>query len=534
MPCGGRSQRRQAGRGEPPERGPRHRLDRPPPVAVLPGRRLDRARIGRAAWRPVSKPTSSKGSTPPTTAAHRRAHEHRAGVIKIAGSAELTDRERRVFERPPPPTRGPAARSSPIAPTGSGPSSRSRCSPSSASTGPRDAVAHRQGGRPRLPSRDPRERRVRRVRPGLPLEAEVDNGTLTLLAWMIEDGYGDQLMLGLDAARQGYWTTYGGSPGWAFLLGEFAERDARSRHRRRRPARALRHQPGPRVCLRGDRVTEPAPRLGGNLDDERRRLVRPSVVAGRRRRRGRSRRARACRHRRAPGRRRRYRAARPGGGRHRRRDRRRDAPRRLLHRRVLPPPHRPAPARARAPGGGPGHDQQHRFEVLEPIAAPDGLGVVEEFRYARTRTTAAQGHDPGAVHPVGRLVGGTVYRERLAAAEAFVPILAAEVRALVAEGATFIQIDEPSPAIHPDAPADFAALFNPVVADVPAGRPAGDPPVLRQLHGPAAREADLPAGARPAPPVRRPRARARVRQPRDGRARGARRADRSGSTSRPA
>jgi 5-methyltetrahydropteroyltriglutamate--homocysteine methyltransferase len=30
--------------------------------------------------------------------------------------------------------------------------------------------------------------------------------------------------------------------------------------------------------------------------------------------------------------------------------------------------------------GAPGHDQQHRFEVLEPIAAPEGLGVVEEFR----------------------------------------------------------------------------------------------------------------------------------------------------------
>ena len=30
------------------------------------------------------------------------------------------------------------------------------------------------------------------------------NGTLTLLGWMLEDGFGDQLMLGLDAARQGY------------------------------------------------------------------------------------------------------------------------------------------------------------------------------------------------------------------------------------------------------------------------------------------------------------------------------------------
>ena len=40
---------------------------------------------------------------------------------------------------------------------------------------------------------------------------------------MIEDGFGTQVMLGLDAARQGYWTTYGGTPGWTFLLGEFAE-----------------------------------------------------------------------------------------------------------------------------------------------------------------------------------------------------------------------------------------------------------------------------------------------------------------------
>lgn len=49
-----------------------------------------------------------------------------------------------------------------------------------------------------------------------------DNGTLTLLGWMLEDGFGDQLMLGLDAARQGYWGAYGGRPGMAFLLGDFS------------------------------------------------------------------------------------------------------------------------------------------------------------------------------------------------------------------------------------------------------------------------------------------------------------------------
>ncbi len=118
--------------------------------------------------------------------------------------------------------------------------------------------------------------------------------------------------------------------------------------------------------------------------------------------------------------------------------------------------------------GAPGHDQQHRFEVLEPIAAPDGLGVVDEFRYASTRTSRPlKVTIPGPFTLAGRLSTGAVYRDRVAATEAFIPILAAEVGALVAEGATFIQIDEPSPAIHPDAPADFAAAFNAVVEGVP-------------------------------------------------------------------
>jgi 5-methyltetrahydropteroyltriglutamate--homocysteine methyltransferase len=64
---------------------------------------------------------------------------------------------------------------------------------------------------------------------------------------------------------------------------------------------------------------------------------------------------------------------------------------------------------------------------------------------------------------------GQVYRERNAAAEAFVPILRAELEALVDAGADIIQIDEPSPAIHPDAPADFSALFNEAVVPI-AGR----------------------------------------------------------------
>lgn len=48
------------------------------------------------------------------------------------------------------------------------------------------------------------------------------NGTLQLLEWAAEDGHLDQVLLGLDAARKGYWAVYGGSPGMAFLLDGFA------------------------------------------------------------------------------------------------------------------------------------------------------------------------------------------------------------------------------------------------------------------------------------------------------------------------
>jgi 5-methyltetrahydropteroyltriglutamate--homocysteine methyltransferase len=109
------------------------------------------------------------------------------------------------------------------------------------------------------------------------------------------------------------------------------------------------------------------------------------------------------------------------------------------------------------------HDGLHRFAVDEPIAAPEGLGVVGEFLAARPQTTRPlKATLPGPYTLSGRLAHGPgqVYATRQAAAEAFVPIVAAEVRGLVDAGATIIQLDEPSAAIHPDAPADFVALFN--------------------------------------------------------------------------
>ena len=48
------------------------------------------------------------------------------------------------------------------------------------------------------------------------------NGTLQLLEWAAEDGHLHRVMLGMDAARQGYYRAFGGSPGLPYLLREFS------------------------------------------------------------------------------------------------------------------------------------------------------------------------------------------------------------------------------------------------------------------------------------------------------------------------
>jgi 5-phospho-D-xylono-1,4-lactonase len=52
--------------------------------------------------------------------------------------------------------------------------------------------------------------------------ADASNGTLQLLEWMAEDDLLDHVVLGMDAARQGYYTVYGGGPGLAWLLDGFS------------------------------------------------------------------------------------------------------------------------------------------------------------------------------------------------------------------------------------------------------------------------------------------------------------------------
>jgi len=47
------------------------------------------------------------------------------------------------------------------------------------------------------------------------------NGTIRLLEWMIQDGLEDRIVVGMDAARRGYYHVFGGRPGLAWLLDGF-------------------------------------------------------------------------------------------------------------------------------------------------------------------------------------------------------------------------------------------------------------------------------------------------------------------------
>ncbi len=120
--------------------------------------------------------------------------------------------------------------------------------------------------------------------------------------------------------------------------------------------------------------------------------------------------------------------------------------------------------------GPAGHDQREKFVAEEEIEAPNGLGLVAEYDYLRNRTQ----HEikmpcPGPYTLAGRIQPGQIYADRMEAADAFAEIINAECKALVADGVTFIQLDEPSFAVHSsNDPTLFTELFNKTVDGVEA------------------------------------------------------------------
>ena len=134
-------------------------------------------------------------------------------------------------------------------------------------------------------------------------------------------------------------------------------------------------------------------------------------------------------------------AARPGGGGAGRHHRRRADAARLqplvlrLHR-----GHRPGEPPRRGGSGPPAHDQRGKHKVAGELRAPRGLGAVEEFERLQ-RLAPAPERRPGsrrqrarAVHAERPAVPNERYKDRYALTEALLPIVRAELEALVAGG----------------------------------------------------------------------------------------------------
>jgi 5-methyltetrahydropteroyltriglutamate--homocysteine methyltransferase len=129
------------------------------------------------------------------------------------------------------------------------------------------------------------------------------------------------------------------------------------------------------------------------------------------------------------------------------------------------------PARRFGPSA---HDQRGRHRIVGELAAPRGLGVVAEWE--RLRRLAPPGPTlkasvPGPYTLSGRLVPNERYPDRYAVAEALLPIVGAELRALVDAGCAEIAVDEPSTSCyaHREDTSRLVDLFNRTVEPVRGG-----------------------------------------------------------------
>lgn len=148
---------------------------------------------------------------------------HRAGVIKIAGSEDgLTDRDRRLFEAA---AMAHGRTGAPIlthCERGTGALEQVECLRAQGVSPEHVVLSHVDKVVDRGYHREVASTGATVGYDGSFRWAGQPNGTLQLLEWMAEDGHLDRIVMGMDAARRGYYAVYGGSPGLTWLLDGFA------------------------------------------------------------------------------------------------------------------------------------------------------------------------------------------------------------------------------------------------------------------------------------------------------------------------
>ena len=121
--------------------------------------------------------------------------------------------------------------------------------------------------------------------------------------------------------------------------------------------------------------------------------------------------------------------------------------------------------------GPPAHDQRGKHAITSELAAPHGLGTLEEFE--RLKRLAPAGSPlkmsvPGPFTMSGRLVPGSHYADRYAVTEALLPLIRKELEDLVAAGCEEICVDEPSMSCYgyKEDTSRFVDIFNRTVETI--------------------------------------------------------------------
>src|SRR5262245_25539799 len=128
--------------------------------------------------------------------------------------------------------------------------------------------------------------------------------------------------------------------------------------------------------------------------------------------------------------------------------------------------------------GPPAHDQRGKHRVSGELRASRGLGTVEDFaRLQRLGQSAIRNPQsaitlkasvPGPYTLSGRLLPNERYKDRWALTEALLPIVRAELEALVKAGCREITVDEPSMRCyaHREDPKGLVDIFNRTVEPI--------------------------------------------------------------------
>jgi 5-methyltetrahydropteroyltriglutamate--homocysteine methyltransferase len=117
---------------------------------------------------------------------------------------------------------------------------------------------------------------------------------------------------------------------------------------------------------------------------------------------------------------------------------------------------------------GPPHwDNNPRYVVEGPLNAPNGLGIVEQFRYLREHTTSrTKVTCPGAYALARSYDVGPPYADVWELAGHVADLVNAELKACVAAGADFVQVDEPSVTLLPRDGQEMLDLVNRTFAGI--------------------------------------------------------------------